>query len=349
VNIIRHLTGSEIARPTVLTWGIFDGVHCGHQKILQTVVERARALQVTPTVITHDPHPRAVFRPEVSLPLLQTFEQRMEGLRRLGIEQTIVIQFTREYAKTTAEQFLREIVFGQLDAREVYLGQGARFGHKQQGDIGLVMQMAQELGRIGAEVDEVRLHHRRIQSTTIRRLLSVGHLHVARKMLGQPHEMVGTVIKGRGRGFLFPIANLQVENDLIPARGVYITLALIEGHWRPSTTHIGIGPTFGGDAEVSVACHILDSHQNVLGRRIRLRFLRRLRNEKQSSGIEQQIDRDMQRTRLYFDRLRVKISLEPERFKNIVNKRFIELAVPAGPVETRAGLLVSSEYGNAPM
>jgi riboflavin kinase/FMN adenylyltransferase len=314
MNIIRDLTQADIDCPTVLTWGVFDGLHIGHRQIIQTVVERARARSATPTMLTFEPHPRAVLRPETAPPLLQTFEQRMEGLDRLGIEQTVVIQFTREFSLTTAEQFLRDLVFGRLDAQEVYLGEGVAFGYQRQGRLDLVQNIAQELGRVAVQVDEVKLHGHRVRSTVIRRLLKAGHINLPRKMLGRPYEIIGTVIKGRGVGgeLLVSTANLQVENAVIPAQGVYITLALVEGVWRPSATNIGTRPTFGGDPEVSVECHILDIQQELLGQRLRLQFLHRLRDEQKFpdvAALKQQIAHDLQRTRRYFSASPVKNAL----------------------------------------
>jgi riboflavin kinase/FMN adenylyltransferase len=307
MKIIHELTSSEIVRPTVLTWGVFDGLHIGHQKIIGTVVERARSLQATPTMLTFEPHPRAVLRPETAPPLLQTLNQRLEGLRALGIEQTIIITFTHEFASITAERFLREIVFGLLDAQEVYLGHGVAFGHNREGRIDLVFQVAQELGRVAAEIEEVTLHGHRVRSTTIRRLLRAGRVNLARKMLGRPYGIEGRVVKGRGVGqeLLFPTANLQVENNVIPAQGVYITLTLVEGTWRPSATNIGTRPTFDSDPAVSIECHILDFQSDILGQPLRLRFLHRLRDEKRFPSVEalkQQIQQDLQRTRRYFGR-----------------------------------------------
>jgi len=314
MNIIHDLTQADIDRPTVLTWGVFDGLHIGHRRIIQTVVERARARSVTPTMLTFEPHPRAVLRPETAPPLLQTFDQRLEGLDRLGIEQTVVIPFTREFSLTTAEQFLRDLVFGRLDAQEVYVGEGVAFGHQRQGRFDLVQNIAQELGRVAVQVDEVKLCGHQVRSTVIRRLLKAGHINRPRKMLGRPYEIVGAVIKGRGVGgeLLVSTANLHVENAIIPAQGVYITLTLVEGIWRPSATNIGTRPTFGGDPEVNVECHILDLQQDLLGQRLRLQFLHRLRDEKKFpdvAALKQQIAQDIRRTRRYFNAPPVKNAL----------------------------------------
>jgi riboflavin kinase/FMN adenylyltransferase len=305
MKIIRELAGPEMTTPTVLTWGVFDGLHIGHQKIIGTVVERARTLGATSTMLTFDPHPRAVLRPETAPPMLQTLNQRLEGLEALGIEQTIIVTFTHEFSLITAEQFLREIVFGRLDAREVYLGHGVAFGHHRQGRIDLVFQIANELGRIAAEVEEVTLRGHRVRSTVIRRLLFEGRVNLARKMLRRPYGIEGRVVKGRGMGrqLLFPTANLQVENSVIPAHGVYITQALVGNMWLPSATNIGTRPTFSSIQQVSVECHILDFQGDLLDQPIRLRFLHRLRDEKRFPDVEalrQQIQQDLQRTRRYF-------------------------------------------------
>ncbi len=138
MRLFHGTDNAEIARPTVLTLGVFDGLHLGHQLIMQTVVERARAVGGVPTVITFDPHPRAVLHPESAPPLLQTFDQKVEALGVLGIEQTIVVRFTREFAQVRAADFLRDVVYERLQAREVYLGCGFAFGYKREGNIELL-------------------------------------------------------------------------------------------------------------------------------------------------------------------------------------------------------------------
>src|ERR671938_1627149 len=137
MTLFHGYENAEIARPTVLTLGVFDGLHLGHQLIISTVVERARAVGAVPTVITFDPHPRAVLHPESAPPLLQTFDQKIEALGVLGIEQTIVIRFTQEFSMVRAADFLRDVVVDRLHAKEVYVGKGFAFGHTREGNIEL--------------------------------------------------------------------------------------------------------------------------------------------------------------------------------------------------------------------
>src|SRR5574339_893805 len=172
MRLFHGTDNAEIQRPTVLTLGVFDGLHLGHQLIMRTVVERARAVGAVPTVITFDPHPRAVLHPETAPPLLQTFEQKMEGMERLGIDQTVVLDFTPELSRLSADEFLLRYIFGRLDAREVYLGQGFAFGHNREGRFELLRQVAARLGRVAEEVPEVLIHRHRVSSTMIRRLFS---------------------------------------------------------------------------------------------------------------------------------------------------------------------------------
>ena len=178
MRLFHGTDNAEIQRPTVLTLGVFDGLHLGHQLIMTTVAERARAIGAVPTVITFDPHPRAVLHPESAPPLLQTFDQKIEALGILGIEQTIIIRFTQEFAQIRAEEFLRDVIGERLQAREVYLGRGFAFGHNREGNIDLLKRVSDQLGFHADEVPEVRLRGRRISSSRVREVLAQGKVKV---------------------------------------------------------------------------------------------------------------------------------------------------------------------------
>jgi riboflavin kinase/FMN adenylyltransferase len=173
MRLFHGTDNAEIQRPTVLTLGVFDGLHLGHQLIMRTVVERARATGAVPTVITFDPHPRAVLHPESAPPLLQTFDQKIEAFGVLGIEQTIVVRFTKEFSSIRAEDFLNDVVVDRLHTKEVYLGKGFAFGHNREGNIELLKRMGDELGFVAGEVPEVKLRGSRVSSSKIRQLLAV--------------------------------------------------------------------------------------------------------------------------------------------------------------------------------
>jgi riboflavin kinase / FMN adenylyltransferase len=314
MRLFHGTDNANIARPTVLTLGVFDGLHLGHQLVMKTVVDRARGINAVPTVITFEPHPRAVLHPESAPPLLQTFDQKIEALTVLGIEQTIVIPFDQAFAQIRAEDFLRDVVVDRLHAKEVYLGRGFFFGHNREGNIELLRRVSEQLGFIADEVPEVRLHGKRIGSTIIRQLLLDGRVNLARRMLGRPYGVEGPVARGdaRGVGLGFPTANVQPHNRVIPRRGVYVTATLIEGQWRRSVTNIGVRPTFGAALAPSVETHVIKWTGDLYGDVVRVRFLHPLRDEKKFRSIDElrsQIERDVLRAEGYFKRTGVKSSL----------------------------------------
>ena len=314
MRLFHGTDNADIARPTVLTLGVFDGLHLGHQLIMQTVVERARAVGAVPTVITFEPHPREVLHPESAPPLLQTFDQKIEALGVLGIEQTIVIHFDKSFAQIRAQDFLRDAVVDRLHAKEVYLGCGFAFGHDREGNIDLLRSVSQSLGFFADEVPEVRLRGRRVSSSRIRELLQQGRVNLARRMLGRPYGVEGRVVRGAERGVTlgFPTANLHPQNRVIPRNGVYVTATLIEGQWRRSVTNVGTRPTFESAAATSVETFVMNYSGDLYGDVVRVRFLYRLRDEQKFGSVDElksQIERDVARAENYFKRAGVKRSL----------------------------------------
>ena len=314
MRLFHGTDNAKIARPTVLTLGVFDGLHLGHQLIMRTVVERAHAIGAVPTVITFEPHPRALLHPESAPPHLQTFDQKIEALGVLGIEQTIVIHFDKSFAQIRAEDFLRAVIADRLHAKEVYLGCGFAFGHGREGNIDLLRTVSKSLGFFADEVPELRLRGRRVSSSRVRELLQQGKVNIARRMLGRPYGVEGRVVRGAERGATlgFPTAHLHPQNRVIPRHGVYVTATLIEGQWRRSVTNIGTRPTFGSDNESSVETFVMDWSGDLYGDVVRVRFLHRLREEKKFSSIDElksQIERDVGRAHNYFERAGVKKEL----------------------------------------
>jgi riboflavin kinase/FMN adenylyltransferase len=313
MRLFHGTDNADIARPTVLTLGVFDGLHLGHQLIMKTVVERAKEAGAVPTVITFEPHPRAVLHPESAPPLLQTFDQKIEALGVLGIAQTIIIHFDQKFSQIRAEDFLRDTVVNRLHAKEVYLGRGFAFGHDREGNIDLLRRVSDRLGFFADEVPEVRLRGTRIGSTRIRELLQQGRVNLARRMLGRPYGVEGQVVRGdeRGAKLGFPTANLHPQNRVIPRGGVYVTAALTEGQWRRSVTNIGTRPTFDEATEPTVETHVLNWSGSLYSDVLRVRFLHRLRDEKKFSSVDElksQIERDVLRAEKYFQRSGVKRS-----------------------------------------
>ena len=307
MRLFHGTDNADIQRPTVLTLGVFDGLHLGHQLIMRTVVDRARETGAVPTVITFDPHPRAVLHPESAPPLLQTFDQKIEAFGVLGIEQTIVVRFTREFSNIRAAEFLSDVVADRLHAKEVYLGKGFAFGHNREGNIELLQRLSSEFGFVAGEVPEVKLRGCRVSSSKIRQLLANGQVNLARRMLGRPYGVEGRVERGSERGHQlgFPTANLHPHNRVIPRNGVYVTGTLIEGQWRRSVTNVGLRPTFGDATEPSVETFVMNWDGDLYGDVVRIRFLYRLRDERKFGSVDElksQILRDVDRANSYFER-----------------------------------------------
>jgi phosphoribosyl 1,2-cyclic phosphate phosphodiesterase len=295
---------------SVLAIGNFDGIHLGHQAILRATVERARALNAVSTALTFDPSPRKVLRPESAPPRLSTNAQRMEWFNALGLEAVVVLPFTLDLARLTPEEFVLQILVRDLHAKAVLVGQDFKFGHKQAGDAKLLSALGKQYGFEVVIVPPVLYRREVVSSTIIRREVACGDVSHAARLLGRPFALTGEVVSGTGTGrrFTFPTLNLTVEQELLPARGVYITRTWFEGETRShrSVTNIGMRPTFNGSA-LSVETHLLDTQLETTPKRIEVRFWKRLREEKKFNSPEElrtQIARDIARARTFFSRLR---------------------------------------------
>lgn len=304
--VVRRTDDAALRRPTTLTLGVFDGLHLGHQAIMRTIVDHAAETGTAPTVVTFDPHPRSVLHPESAPPLLQTFDQRLEGMKFLGIEQVVVLEFTRELAGVPAEEFVARFLIDDLEARAVFLGRGFAFGRGRRGNIELLRELSERLGFEADEVGEIELRGTRISSTATRRALREGRVNLARRMLGRPYGLEGRVVEGRRLGgsvLKFPTANIEPVNRVLPAPGVYVTATLVDDLWHRSVTNVGRRPTVGEEEHITVESHLLDFDRSLYGLTIRTRFLHRLRGERRFPSLDdlrEQIGRDVARARRYF-------------------------------------------------
>lgn len=295
-------------RRSILAIGNFDGIHLGHQAILRGVVARAKETGDVGTALTFEPPPLKILRPQTAPPRLSTNEQRLVWFDAGGLEAAVVMPFTMELSRVSAEDFVKEILVRGLRARAVLVGENFRFGHKHAGDMVLLREMGNRLGFEVTIVPPVSFRGEIISSTVIRREIAAGNVsHVAR-LLGRPFELTGPVVSGTGSGrkFTFPTLNLAAEQELLPAAGVYITQTKIEGASHDSVTNIGTRPTFNGSG-LSVETHLLGFSGEIHPGRMKIRFWKRLRAEKKFGGPEElrgQIARDIEHAARFFARLR---------------------------------------------
>jgi len=294
----------------VLAIGNFDGVHLGHQAILRATVERAHALKAVATALTFDPSPRKVLRPETAPPRLSTNAQRMEWFNVLGLEAVVVLPFTLDLARLSPVEFVEQILVRNLHVRAVLVGENFRFGHMQAGDVKLLSELGKTFGFNVEILPPVVYRGEVVSSTIIRREVAQGDVSHAARLLGRPFALTGEVVSGTGMGrrLAFPTLNLAAEQDLLPARGVYITRACLEGKTcsHRSVTNVGTRPTFNG-SELSVETHLLDARLETAPQRMEVRFWKRLREEKKFSGPEElcaHIALDIGSANNFFSRLR---------------------------------------------
>jgi phosphoribosyl 1,2-cyclic phosphate phosphodiesterase len=297
-------------RGSVLSIGNFDGIHLGHQAILRAAVSRAMETKDVATALTFDPPPLKVLRPESAPPRLSTNEQRIERFDALGIESAVVLPFTMELARLSPEDFVVEVLVRGLRVRAVLVGEDFHFGHRQAGDVKFLRELGMRHGFDVVITPPVVYRGEIVSSTAIRRAIAAGEVTHASALLGRPFSLTGEVVSGTGTGrrFTFPTLNLAPEQELLPARGVYVTSTLLEGEnkSRRSVTNVGMRPTFNGSA-LSVETHLLDFSGDVSPKRIEVQFWKRLREEKKFSGPEAlraQIARDIESANRFFSRLR---------------------------------------------
>lgn len=295
-------------RRSILTIGNFDGIHLGHQAILRGVVARAGDTGDVATVLTFEPPPLKILRPEAAPLRLSTNEQRLVWFQTGGLEAAVVMPFTLELSRLTPEEFAEEILVRALCVRSVLVGENFRFGNRQAGNVHLLRELGARLGFEVVIVPPVSYRGEIVSSTVIRREIASGDVSHAARLLGRPFVLTGPVVSGTGTGrkFTFPTLNLAPEQELLPAPGVYITQMKMGEASYDAVTNIGTRPTFNGSG-LSVETHLLDVSEEIRPQRMKIRFWKRLRAERKFAGpaeLKQQIARDITEARHFFNRLR---------------------------------------------
>jgi len=292
----------------VLALGNFDGLHRGHRKILDRLQRVAGERRATSVVMTFDPHPPRVVRPDKAPPLLMTKAQKLEGLAQAGVDGAAIVRFTRELSQWEPETFVRTVLVDWLRVSEVWVGANFLFGHDRSGNFSLLRTLGARYGFKAEKIDPVRYKDFVVSSTRVRRLVTEARVDEAAALLGHPYVVEGVVVRGaqRGRSIGFPTANLCSENELMPPHGVYATNAIIDGIVLPSVTNIGTRPTVDSSGKTSVETHIFDLERDLYGATMRLAFVQRLRDERAFDSLDalkHQIQADCDRARVLFERL----------------------------------------------
>jgi riboflavin kinase/FMN adenylyltransferase len=293
VQVWRSLDDVQLStgERTVATIGVFDGVHRGHRSTLARVIAAATTLDATPVVVTFDPHPLTVVRPDAAPLLLTTLERRLSLLATCGVDATLVLAFTRELSLLSADEFVQQVLVDALHVRRVAVGANFRFGHKASGDVEL-------LTRCGAaddfDVDAVELLQAIdvVSSTAIRGMVAAGEVRAAAEALGRPHLVEGPVVRGdaRGRDLGVPTANIHVAPQIaIPVDGVYAGwLVRAAGERLPAAVSVGTNPTFDG-TERRVEAHVLDREIDLYDESVAVEFVERIRGQRRFESVDELI------------------------------------------------------------
>ena len=293
----------------VVTVGVFDGVHHAHQRLVRSTVRLARRMRGTSVVVTFDPDPQAVLDPEHAPPALMPLEARLARLRELGIDGVWIIPFTKPFARIQANAFVHQLLIGRLHAAALIVGETFAFGRGRRGNMRLLRRVGPVAGMRIVSVKEVRSGGAPISSSRIRRLIAEGRLAAARRLLGRPPELYGTVVTGAGRArrLGFPTANIRLRASTLPPRGVYaVRLRLGARAPIPGVMNLGVRPTFGPGPLVCEV-HLLGFSGRLTGRSVSVSLLGRLRGERcfpSSQALVRQVRRDIQRARRLFSRSR---------------------------------------------
>jgi riboflavin kinase/FMN adenylyltransferase len=295
--------------PCAITIGNFDGVHKGHQQIMERVRTIAREHGWRSAVLTFDPHPSKLVAPDRAPRLLTTSEQRARLILERGIDEVLILPFTADVAKLTPEEFVGEILVGKLKARAVLVGDNFRFGNRAAGDARTMQELGRNYGFSTEIVRAISWRGRVISSSEIRRLIEAGNVSLACRLLGRPYALQGRVVHGEGRGSkqTVPTLNLDTTAEILPKVGVYVTRTRESNGSRswPSITNVGYRPTFNGHG-LTIETYLLSSLDGAAPEEISVEFLRWVREERKFESPETlraQILRDVGRAQAYFRRL----------------------------------------------
>ena len=286
----------------VITIGNFDGVHIGHQALFYEVIEKANEINGTSVAMTFEPHPIRVLKQNGQPPLITLYEQKIELMERSGLDVLICAPFTPEFAAVPAEDFVEDLLVRRIGMKAIVVGKDYTYGKNREGTLDTLQADAHRLGFDVIVADWIKAPNSlpgRTSSTLIRELVMDGNVIEARKLLGRYYQIRGKVVTGRDRGgklLGFPTANINLQDELCPKKGVYAVTVECRGKMYKGVANIGYSPTFE-DQKFTVEVHILDFHEDIYEEKIRVNFVSRLRDEIKFNSIEElseQIRKDIQ-------------------------------------------------------
>jgi riboflavin kinase/FMN adenylyltransferase len=296
---------SELSRlpgPLFLAIGVFDGVHRGHQAVISTSAKHAQAAAGTPVVVTFDPHPEKILRPEAAPHLLTATRHKIGLIREVGVDHLLIITFDKQFAATEPEEFVQQLAKHSKPLREICVGHEWSFGKNRRGNLELLKKLGAEFDFEVVGIPPVSVNGQPVSSTTIRKAIEEGDLPKAAAMLGREYTILGTVVRGDnlGKKIGFPTANLSAHNEQFPPNGVYLARATLDGMVYPGVVNLGYRPTVSSEKQRVLEIHLFDFARDIYGNDLEVHFIRYLRPEKKFETVEalaRQIEADVKQAR----------------------------------------------------
>jgi riboflavin kinase/FMN adenylyltransferase len=309
LKIFNSIKEFSATKKTILTLGTFDGVHIGHQKILERVIDNTANEKYESLVLTFFPHPRMVLQEKSEIKLLNTIEEKINLLETIGIQNLVIHPFDEAFSRLTAEEFVRTVLVDQFDIHKIIIGHDHRFGRNRTADINDLISFGQQYGFEVEQISVQEINDLSVSSTKIRNAISQGNMPLANEYLGYDYFLSGTVFKGKqlGRTIGFPTANIKIKEDykLIPLNGVYIVKSVINQKTVFGMMNIGVNPTVSGE-ELSIEIHFLDFDADLYDQKITVSILKYVRAEHKFDSIDlltKQLEKDKNTTTTYLSTL----------------------------------------------
>jgi len=309
LKIFHSIKDFSSPKKTILTLGTFDGVHIGHKKILEKVIQHTHGEEYESLVLTFFPHPRMILQERSEIKLLNTISEKVILLEQLGIQNLVIHPFDESFSRLTAEEFVKTVLVEQFKIQKIIIGYDHRFGRNRTADINNLIEFGEKYNFEVEQISAQEINAISVSSTKIRNAIQQGDMLLANKYLGYNYFLTGTVIQGKqlGRTIGFPTANLKIEEDykLIPLKGVYIVSSQINNQEVFGMMNIGLNPTVGGE-NLSIEIHYLDFEADLYNQQITVSILKRIRGEEKFDSItllKEQIEKDKIQTLSYIEAL----------------------------------------------
>jgi riboflavin kinase/FMN adenylyltransferase len=290
MEVFNSLSEVKKDKNTVITLGTFDGIHLGHRKIIDGVIRRAENLNARSFLITFDPHPRSVVSKGHAIKLLNTLPEKIDILNGLGVQNLLIINFTKEFSQLSSGEFFKNYIINKIGLKEIVIGYDHHFGKGRDGDEHTLREMGREYDFNVTKVDAVDINGTSVSSTKIRKSLAEGNIQLANSFLGRYYSFQGNVVKGdgRGRSLGFPTANIELkdENKLLPAIGIYAVELVLENEKHFGLMSIGKRPTFYNDGHLTTEIFIFDFDKDIYDKEVTVKVLERIRGEEKYSSPE---------------------------------------------------------------